>query len=894
MKNWTTSLRQTFRMKLIRPALVAVAGIVLGVFAPLSSGAATSIPNLNLSYVEFKELAEELSPKVNLFREVWAQDSSAEFFGGTSRDYLYWLRRQFRDCKTNEESRAVINRLRGLPVIDVREFIVGDSDVDVASMLSTVDIDARRFSVKKLDLISKDRFVLTSEMGQNEVKQGFAPVEKIRLGMRHLIMTTQFGDGIREIYEGKPTVVFASDEDFKSTFYAKQNLNHPILLALRYLRLLAANYYNIYGKNYPNDKLLTTIDPKSALATQKVINSVLEGSLAPRYMSQPQFYKWMDGTIQKSFRSYTNPTAAKLLYQKFGADRLTLLYNLSPVAHTLFAKFYDQKAVEENLRAANLKPESLYTKASEVFGKDLMGYHGTKQIDHLRSILFEGFLQSTSGLLGRGLYLAPFDNFELAKTFAGGKEELVVKIKIAAEARIIDLTKHPELRRFEFDQIADKFGADIILDWNDDFRRFAVIKNGGVVTKITGYKVTLTTITQLLQEVDHLRTVEDMRTLILTTDYNSFSDFELKILAKKIIKDSRTLDLLLKLSQEKEIKKVVYDLIFSAADDHPELCEQILKEFLPTPVENKFSHLLEWSTSQNLDLIDNESRNIYKFFIRHYVIPDLKRIPFSDAARMIMGFEHLTNLNGYDPNYIAELKHFAIADRFPNGYGYNKAKGLKSLMPIIFSEIIEPKLKSTGPDRAVALGLLKSIFNHETANNELFESIGNYLKDHKDSELTRQFNIEAAKSYSSAMPSTWFLSFSQLTPERRIESFADFFEATTLYKKNRSDLVDFLSTHVVHYEYDRKNLPLSEIQDMTQLMITKYQKLKTSKPPSDAIRLANLENAIQLALSLPANKNHPELVSRAKTAFATPVSILPLPVNAHLLGHGRRCESLYH
>ncbi len=62
-----------------------------------------------LGIEEFKSLAEELSHKVNLFKDVWTVDPEAEFYGGTSRDYLYWLKRQFRGATTRAQIDATFS-----------------------------------------------------------------------------------------------------------------------------------------------------------------------------------------------------------------------------------------------------------------------------------------------------------------------------------------------------------------------------------------------------------------------------------------------------------------------------------------------------------------------------------------------------------------------------------------------------------------------------------------------------------------------------------------------------------------------------------------------------------------------------------------------------------------
>ena len=101
-----------------------------------------------LSFEEFKSLAEELAPKVNLFADVWAKEGAAQFYGGTTRDYLNWLKRRFRGVESREAADLIVHRLRERKVISVKEFITGESDVDVVSR-SVIGLSAEQYGVKK-------------------------------------------------------------------------------------------------------------------------------------------------------------------------------------------------------------------------------------------------------------------------------------------------------------------------------------------------------------------------------------------------------------------------------------------------------------------------------------------------------------------------------------------------------------------------------------------------------------------------------------------------------------------------------------------------------------------------------------------------------------------------
>src|SRR5439155_17640038 len=136
-------------------------------------------------------------------------------------------------------------------------------------------------------------------------------VEKIRLtreGFKEAL-----GHGIRDIHEGKISIHFATPDEFASTDFAQKKLNHPVLLALRYLRLVAINYFKAHGAGYPNKKLLLRdLDPR--------VGEIIRTAKLDGYPEK--FWEWANGTIKKAFLSYTNPTAAKVLFDELGVPGL--------------------------------------------------------------------------------------------------------------------------------------------------------------------------------------------------------------------------------------------------------------------------------------------------------------------------------------------------------------------------------------------------------------------------------------------------------------------------------------------------------------------------------------------------------------------------------------------
>jgi hypothetical protein len=348
-------------------ALATVLGFFALFFQPtLSLAETTGVRWLTID--EFQQLSEELSHKVNLFDDVWKADPEAEFYGGTSRDFSYWVKGQFKNTSSREIALNKAKELRRVPIIHVREFIGLDSDIDIITK-SNIKIMAQDYGIKsKIDTRLPNLFTPETPEGQNEILQGHIPVEKIRLSSKGYVRKGVLGDGLREIYEGKITVHFSSPEDFAKSEYAKKGINHPILLALRFIRLQAVNYFQEYGSDYPNLKKLFDLDPTSEQQVDRVIKEALDGKTLLPYLDNPSFESWLNGTIQKAFRSHTNPTAAMELMKKFGADALPLIYDkVEPINQYLFAKKWNEHEAEVNLEAFGFTPQQLFKKVESYF-----------------------------------------------------------------------------------------------------------------------------------------------------------------------------------------------------------------------------------------------------------------------------------------------------------------------------------------------------------------------------------------------------------------------------------------------------------------------------------------------------------------------------------------------
>ena len=474
----------------------------------------------DLTRTQFQKLAEELAPKVNLFADAWEIDPLAEVYGGTTRDYLYWLKAKLRSGTTPDE-------LRAMEMIDVRELIIGESDVDMVSS-QPLGMQAAKYGVKKIDSIDRQRFDPENEKGKNELDQGYIPAEKIRLGKTGFVSWAGVGDGIGEIYSGRLTVHFAPREQFERTHFAKEKLNHPVLLALRYLRLAAINYYRDHGEGFPDDKALFDLDPNSAAAVKAVIaDAAKDGALLP-YLENEKFREWLTGTMQKAFRSFTNPTATKRLFEEFGVAALSEAYpDLPTYLQFVFQKKYDPDVVRKNLRKFAVKKRAFYEKP---LGDFL--YHGTRTPANFRSILFQGILPSDHGLAGVGLYGVTEADISFAEKW-GGSPDRVVKFPVSPTATLVDITVGEGKRVFEAfqgteDEFSNAFGVDI-LRYKYEPKAF-VVKNAAALGRPEGHKLQLLTYGQLKSRAEKITTQKELTQFGDLLELNGASEREAGLL----------------------------------------------------------------------------------------------------------------------------------------------------------------------------------------------------------------------------------------------------------------------------------------------------------------------------------------------------------------------------
>lgn len=478
-----------------------------------------------LSEAEFSRLAGELAPKVNLFHDTWRENPEAEFYGGTTRDYLYWLKGQFREAGDRGQAMAIYKKLQDLPVIDVREFIIGDSDVDIISS-SKLSLRAEAYGVRKIDYQPFDILDPKTELGQNERAQGYIPAEKIRLAKDGL-KKTDLGDGVKEIYRGKLSVTFSSPEEFAKSKYAKDGINHPILLAIRYLRLQGINYFKTHGASFPEkEKLMAAMADGAEAAVKKVIRDASDPQVLRPYLAREQFLSWLNGGIQKSFRSYTNPTAALELMKEFGLMQFPDIYagKVLPINQYVFKKFEDPKKRAQALKKFGIDPDKFFSSPGSLFTDGKL-YHGTKTEEAFRGILYQGVLPSDRGSAGAGLYGVSEKYKSFSENWGGDKDRLL-RFEVDPKARVVDLTesygwsiweKAKAIHQGDYEKFADLFGIDILrypYSGADGKVDAYVVKNASVLGKPEGVYRSVMSLGKILERAATIKNAEEMVKLL--------------------------------------------------------------------------------------------------------------------------------------------------------------------------------------------------------------------------------------------------------------------------------------------------------------------------------------------------------------------------------------------
>ncbi len=496
---------------------------------------------------EFKSLALRLAPKVTLFSDIWKEDPKAAFFGGTSRDFLYWILGQLQGIKSPAELKERMRYLDNLSVIDIRNIVGIESDIDVITTRRFL-VDPSRYGVRKIDSIDPSRLNPETQIGRNEIDQGFISVEKIRLSKNEIGTPEYLGDGVQDLISGKLQIKFSTPSTFWNSYYAQNNLNHPLLLAIRYLRILAHDYYRIHGSDVPDLKVLLNYDPSIRSKIKELFKSTLGDPKFEALLKQKQGLRWLNSSILKSFRSYTNPTAAYELFKDAGFNELIKVYSqIESINQFLFLPYRDQIQINAEFQKYNTTPERLLTKAQNAIPQ-LKLIHGTRTIESFRAILLQNILPSRSGTAGSGLYATEPSETEFVESFTGAKD-LIVVLDISSQAKIFDLTRKRN-QSFQQNWLAQNPGADleafyrafgidvVIYPYHStNSKRAFLIKNSAVILGRQGLTRKIFDLNSASKEASQITNVQELNVFSQSLSLNGFSETEMVYIFRAIPED---------------------------------------------------------------------------------------------------------------------------------------------------------------------------------------------------------------------------------------------------------------------------------------------------------------------------------------------------------------------
>lgn len=658
-----------------------------------------------LSEREFTALAEKTSHKVNLFQEVWLADPNAEFYGGTSRDYLYWVLRQFRGASSREDCLKIVRRVEKMPIVDVRDFMHGDSDVDVISSKSSLPVEPVDFGVRKIDGLSPALLDPRTPEGFNEYNQGYIPAEKIRLTSSGIKTLSGQENGIHELYSGELTVHFAEESVFWKTAYAQAKENHPILLSLRYIRILAQDYYQRHGTEYETD---IALDPAIDRQINRIVESVTDGKSLKPFLKQSRFATWLNGSIAKSFRSSANPTAALWLLQHFRINELVGVYpEIKPFNTYLFHKRRDEKQILKNFRKFGVSSEDVYSDVSNVLS-DRKLFHGTRSEEGFKSILLEGIIPSDSGSAAAGVYGVAEKNVSFAIKWGGAKDRVVV-LSLAPETKLVDITRGPGLKLWKaFQEKFPKADEDLFCEtFGIDLLRYPyaptafALKNSAVVTAVSGYTRNIKPLTEILAEAE---TVSDVKSFVdlskqftlyprttaeLRAYTNAFKQMDLIVQELRSMAETKRNKFLLSIGA---LRGPILD---GSADLKTSFQEHLKAVFNAAKTEKDLSALLYKLSEKNI-VFDMGSADTLEF---------LKLPVFSELAQMKVSYldwQEMLKLFSDPKSWIVLTEHW---EKQPIKDGYAKRNGIESGL----YELIEKRMGRTGMDPDFCEALAKHI-----------------------------------------------------------------------------------------------------------------------------------------------------------------------------------------
>lgn len=456
----------------------------------------------------FQGIATRLAGRVDLFEETWRKYPRARFYGGSSRDWAWFVRKQLSPC----QDRACIERVEKELLarwIDMKEFVVGESDVDVVEEQAEINVDFDKSHFARIETIRPSWLTPGSPEYLQEAWQGGLPIEKILLGIdgfeKHPV--PEFQRGLEEVWKGVPTLRY--DPRIEQTKLFQDGGNHPLLLALRYLRQVGVAYHQRFGSGIVQEQLLDhLLDPNSVQAADAILRRIEASPTLDRFFANPDFVKRLNRQLKRIFRSYTNPNAARALFQRFRVDEVLERFEgkgIEPYHTVLYSRLRDPETVRlgrlarpdlarrlMSMREWAAK-QAIPLEATET-GEAFLLFHGTRSLAAYRSIVFQGILPSPGGSAGEGPYAVDVRSLQFAEDWSRGSADavaigspLVVKIRVRPDAMILDLSD-TNISGPGVSAAAEAVGADVVR-YNYGATNAYVVWNGSAIERSEGHSI---------------------------------------------------------------------------------------------------------------------------------------------------------------------------------------------------------------------------------------------------------------------------------------------------------------------------------------------------------------------------------------------------------------------
>ena len=196
-----------------------------------------------LSEKDYVNEASAIAANVDAFQAVFKKYPQAKIYGGAPRDFLLWLNRQFDSITSKDDALKKLKDLKKGEAVSADSFLLEHSDIDLIldEELKSGDKDevlTYAKSKRTIQRINGKRYFSDLQV-QTELAQGYAPAEKLYFDGKKIHSAPKFSDGLNEFYHDSFSLTLTEPSKFWESHYAKLKLNHPILISLRYLRILS-------------------------------------------------------------------------------------------------------------------------------------------------------------------------------------------------------------------------------------------------------------------------------------------------------------------------------------------------------------------------------------------------------------------------------------------------------------------------------------------------------------------------------------------------------------------------------------------------------------------------------------------------------------------------------